>query len=33
MTITQALKAEIYHTLEFFLEAYKAENTSASVSW
>jgi len=33
MTITQALKAEIYHTLEFFLEVYKVEDTSAGASW
>lgn len=33
MTITPALKKEIYHALEDFLEAYKAENTSASASW
>ena len=33
MTITQALKAEIYHTLEVFLEVYKAEDTSAGASW
>ena len=33
MTITQSLKTEIYQALSDFLEAYKAENTSASVSW
>ena len=33
MTITKALKTEIYHTLSDFLEAYKAEDTSAGGSW
>ncbi|ERI64059.1 hypothetical protein HMPREF1551_00727 [Capnocytophaga sp. oral taxon 863 str. F0517] len=33
ITITPALKTEIYQALSDFLEAYKAENTSASASW
>lgn len=33
MTIIPTLKIEIYQALSDFLEAYKAENTSASASW
>ena len=32
MAITQVLKTEIYHILSDFLEAYKAEDTSAGAS-